>query len=460
MPSTANTPKEQAFRIERHRHGHQLEETRRAGNRKAGTSASRRLPTEETLTQPGVLPSAQTPLGQIQKVRRRFKKLLAHRPGLIMRAVRGLDEPSAGVAQAGATGTSRRLRGRGTNATIDARRTGNRTTSLAGHRTRRTDASSRNTGAHAGRSGTGYPRTDRSGRGLRLDGKRRRGRAGRGRPTSQRRCCRFRSNGRRRLSIHIRNRKLTLLPRDRGLSTGGGRPDRKRRPRIATTGNRCNRRFGNRLARPGSRLGRPTDQERQRAGRIGLENIDVAGRAVHAAPGRGNLLLVENERKPPVPLNGPDLLDISERARIATTDLNIMSPKARHERDSSISADDQLEQKRVDRIHDKLRHRLLNGPGEEQTSPDITSILALADGDHEFVTSRNRQLPEQNFCGIRAKPGRQPRGARRHERTGKTGAPATRIPSGSVRASGQNRRAGEGPENASGEKHRARSGGP
>ena len=448
MPSTANTPKEQAFRIERHRHGHQLEETRRAGNRKAGTSASRRLPTEETLTQPGVLPSTQTPLGQIQKVRRRFKKLLAHRPGFIMRAVSGLDEPSAGVAQTGTTGTSRRLRGRVTNTTVDGRRTGNRTTSLTGHRTRRTDASSRNTGAHAGRSGTGYPRTDRSGRGLRLDGKRRRGRAGRGRPTSQRRCCRFRSNGRRRVSIHIRNRKLTLLPRDRGLSTGGGRPYRKRRPRIATTGNRCNRRFGNRLARPGSRLGRPTDQERQRASRIGLENIDVAGRAVHAAPGRGNLLLVENERKPPVPLNGPDLLDISERARIATTDLNIMSPKARHERDSSISADDQLEQKRVDRIHDKLRHRLLNGPGEEQTSPDITSILALADGDHEFVTSRNRQLPEQNFCGIR------------HERTGKTGAPATRIPSGSVRASGQNRRAGEGPENASGEKHRARSGGP
>ncbi len=42
-----------------------------------------------------------------------------------------------------------------------------------------------------------------------------------------------------------------------------------------------------------------------------------------------------------------------------------MSPKAGDERDSSINADDQLEQKRVDRIHDKLRHRLLNGPGKK-----------------------------------------------------------------------------------------------
>ena len=89
------------------------------------------------------------------------------------------------------------LRGRGTNTTVDGGRTGNRTTSLTGHRTRRTGASSRNTGAHAGRSGTAYPRTDRSGRRLRLHGKRRRGRrrAGSGRPTSRRRCCRFRSNG-------------------------------------------------------------------------------------------------------------------------------------------------------------------------------------------------------------------------------------------------------------------------
>lgn len=75
---------------------------------------------------------------------------------------------------------------------------------------------------------------------------------------------------------------------------------------------------------------------------MGHKKIDVDGRSLHAAARGSSLIRVQDELEPPGALNGPNLLDIRKRPRIAPADLDIMSPEPGHKRASMLRAHDEL----------------------------------------------------------------------------------------------------------------------
>ena len=75
---------------------------------------------------------------------------------------------------------------------------------------------------------------------------------------------------------------------------------------------------------------------------MGRKKIDVDGRSLHAAAGGSSLIRVQDELEPLGALDGPNLLDIRKRPRIAPTDLYIMSPQPGHERAGMLGAHDEL----------------------------------------------------------------------------------------------------------------------
>ena len=104
------------------------------------------------------------------------------------------------------------------------------------------------------------------------------------------------------------------------------------------------------------------------------------------------LLFVDDELQPPFPLNAPDTLYIRERPRIALTNCRIVTAQHRDQGVNVIRTHDDLDEQRVERIHDNLRNGLLGRPVEKTLRPETARRRTGADRLHENLSGRDRQL--------------------------------------------------------------------
>ena len=137
-------------------------------------------------------------------------------------------------------------------------------------------------------------------------------------------------------------------------------------------------------------LGAGRNQRQRRSRRS--QDILLNGRAGRAACRLRRLVLVEHELQPPFPLNPPHPLDIGERARIALADRRVVTPQHRDEGIDVIRTDDQLDQERIESVHDHLLHGLFGGPGKKDFRPVPTCLRTGPDSLHEHLAGRDRQL--------------------------------------------------------------------
>lgn len=365
-------------------------------NRTADVSASRAGALVQAVTDPQVPLLANAPVRQIGHVVRRPRPGIGKRLRTLNRNVGCLDESAGGTTQADAAGPGRRLRRRDTS---PSRRTGGlfprrrrrsgRPTGRAGLETRRHMAT-----ATAQVRDTGTDRSSRRRNGAVTGGRTAAARRSSGRSRS--RSLRNLTAGRRHIRVGrgIRSAgvgKLTELTRHRSLATRRRRRSRRgARPRAGTTRS-CRIRAGRCIGSSRNRATASGRVQMQRRSRMGCQNIPTLGNDVdRTAPRAAGLL--ENELKPPLPLDPPDLLDVGERPRIAVPDLRVVFPEHRNQRIQMVRTQDQLQKQRVQSIHHDLRNSVLRRPGQKAGSPLLTGRRPVRNGGQERVPGRNREL--------------------------------------------------------------------